>query len=112
MTMQTGLLTLLAAGCIWPALGQDQAKPPNEKQSAKEMFLNPRQMPYGAQDEAPPAAKVKPSVKPKPKPKPAESAANDATDKAPSAQPVAPAATQPAAGERVPIVRASYSNVP
>lgn len=106
MTIRTGLPVLVAAACIWPVQGQDQTKTPNQKPSAKEMFLNPRQMAYGAQDEAPPSAAtkpkpgVKPGLKPKPKPKPAEVAA---TDRAPSAQ-----AEQGA----VSVIPASYSAVP
>jgi len=107
MTMHNGFLIFTAAACIWPALCQDQTKAPGAKPSAKEMFLNPRQMPYGAQDETPAPAKpkVKPTTKPRvkaTKPKPAEAAATD------SGQSAAPQTVE----HPVPIVRASYSNTP
>jgi hypothetical protein len=76
---------LMAAACNWPAYGQDQPKEVNEKPSAKEMFLHPRQMPYGVQD-TPAPAEPKSAVKPKPKPKPAKAAA---TDQSQSGQPAA-----------------------
>jgi hypothetical protein len=132
--MHTGFLTLAAAAFVWPACGQDQTKVLNERPSAKEMFLNPRQMAYGAQDEAPPTAKpkLKPSAKPavKPsKPKPADVATTEGltsarpadvatTESAPPAQPAeaAPAESappaQPAEQRPVRIIRASYSGVP
>jgi len=88
----------LATACICPAPAQDQTTEATEKPSAKEMFLHPRQMAYGVQDETPAPAKPRSSVKPKPKPKPAEPAA---TDQAQSGQ---PAAERPAN-----IIPASYT---
>jgi len=79
MALRTGFLMLASAACIWPVHGQDQttgsADKPGAASSAREMFLNPRQMPYSVQDETPAPAKSQSSVKPKPKPKPADAAA-------------------------------------
>jgi hypothetical protein len=94
MTMRTGFLLILAAACLSPAQGQNQPKDVIPTPSAKELFLHPRQMPYGVQDETPAPVKPKSSVKPKPTPKPA-------TDQAQSGQPAA----QPSGD----IVRASYT---
>jgi hypothetical protein len=112
----------VAAAFAWPAYGQDRPKTPNDKPSAKEMFLNPRQMAYGAQDEAPPAAKpkVKPVVKPAVKPIKPEPAEVAATDKGESAPPAPPSATdqvqvhsaQQPEPQQAQIIRANYSNVP
>src|SRR5580658_6070961 len=96
MTMRTGLLVFVATACIWPAQGKDQPTGAG-KPSAKEIFLHPRQMPYGVQDEAPNPATSTPTSKPKPKPKPV------ATDQAQSGQ--------PAANGALPIVQASYSTL-
>jgi len=101
MTIRIPFLMIVATVCLWPAPAQqppaDTAKP-----SAKDLFLNPRQMPYGAQDDttAPARPKRKANVKPKPRPKPAETAATE------SARPV------PAGDATVQIVPASYSGVP
>jgi len=74
MALRTGFLIFMAAACIGPAQGQDQPQAATEKPSAKDLFLHPRQMPYGVQDETPAPAKPKSSVKPKPQPKPTETA--------------------------------------
>ncbi|MGO4880112.1 MAG: DUF4384 domain-containing protein [Bryobacteraceae bacterium] len=120
MTMRTGLVMLAAAALAWPATAQDQTKASNEKPSAKEMFLNPRQMAYGGQDEAPPAPKpkVKPRVKPAAipsNPKPAEVVATDKDVPVPPAGAPAADPGQSAQHTEQPsaqIIRASYSNVP
>ena len=151
MIRYTGFLMCVAVACMWPALAQDANKAPEPKPSAKEMFLNPRQMAYGAQDEeAPPAKpKIKATSKTslqaqKPKVKPSQKADAVAEEPTPAAaktslpvaaaplvstvQPVAtvqpvttvqpvntaqPMASEPSTGERsLPIVRASYSNLP
>jgi len=102
----------MAAACIWVAQGQDQPKQDQPKEitgkpSAKEMFLNPRQIPYVDSDEAPVPATPKPTaetnVKPK-KPKPAKA---PATGQAQSGQ---PAAERPV--PIIPVIQASYSGVP
>lgn len=117
MTLHTGILMIVAVGCIWPSQAQDQPKPPDPKPSAKEMFLNPRQMVYGAQDGAPAAKpKVKPSVKPNVKPsqpKPADMTATKAVESAP--QPAVAAADKarsvpPSDEGPVQIIQTSYSN--
>jgi len=94
MAWRAGFLLFMATACIGAARGQDQPKQATGKPSAKEIFLNPRQMPYSVQDEAP--VSPKPKSKPKPKPKPA-------TDQAQSAP--------PAANGAAPIVQASYSEL-
>jgi hypothetical protein len=94
MTVRTGFLMFMAAACVWQAQGQDQPKEVTAKPSAKDMFLHPRQMAYGAQDETPAPPKPKPAVKPKPKPTPT-------TDQAQSGQ----SAAQPPAS----IIQASYT---
>lgn len=133
MTRYTGFLMCVAVACMWPALAQDENKAPEPKASAKEMFLNTRQMAYGAQDEeAPPAKpKIKAASKTslqaqKPKVKPSQKTGAVAEEPTPAAaitsrpvptvQPVAaaqPLASEPPTGERsMPIIRASYSNLP
>src|ERR1700691_3813133 len=94
MTMRTGFLIFMATACISQAHGQDQPKEVAAKPSAKDMFLHPRQMAYGAQDEIPAPPTPKPAVKPKPKPKPT-------TDQAQSGQ----SAAQPSAS----IIQAGYT---
>ena len=96
MAIRTGFLIFMAAACISPAQGQDQPKQDQPAQvtpkpSAKDMFLHPRQMAYGAQDETPVPPKPKPSVKPKPKP------------------PTGQAQSGQAAAQQPNIIRASYT---
>jgi len=139
MIRYTGFLMCVAVACMWPALAQDENKAPEPKPSAKEMFLNTRQMAYGAQDEEAPAAKpkIKATSKTslqaqKPKVKPSQKADAVAEEPTPAAaktslpvaaaplvstvQPVAtaqPMASEPPTGERsMPIVRVNYSNLP
>jgi hypothetical protein len=90
-----GFLIFMAAACVCISRGQNQpqqaqAKDVTSKPSAKEMFLNPRQMAYGAQEEAPSPAKSKPApgaARPKPKPAPAD-ASDQPQSRKPSAIPV------------------------
>lgn len=117
MTRHIGFLIFFAAVCIRPTQGQDQTEAVHERTSAKEMFLNPRQMPYGVQDEAPPVAKTTPKsrAKAKPKPKAAEAVP---TEKNQPARPANAAVSenveseQPAGERPAQIIRASYSGVP
>ena len=95
MTIRTGFLMFLAAAFTLPVQGQDQPIQDQPKQvtpqpRAKELFLHPRQMAYGAQDETPTPAKPRPKPKPKP-----------TTDQAKSEQ----AAAQP----KVNIIQAGYT---
>jgi len=100
MAIRIPFLILAAIACVWPAAAQqppaDTAKP-----GAKDLFLNPRQMAYGTQDETPAPAKPKPkaSVKPRSRPKPAETAAAESTH---------PGSAADASAQIVP---ASYSGV-
>ncbi len=119
MHMRAELLMAVALGCAWQAWGQDNTTTPAEKPSAKEMFLNPRQMAYGAQDEAPAAKpKVKQNVnrnvRPA-KPKPAEVVTGDKNETAQPAVVAVPgkvSSVQQSDDPPAQIIRAAYSNVP
>jgi len=96
MRMRTGILIFMAAACIWPARGQDQPKPADEKPnakepSAKEMFLTRQFIPRDPEEPekpSPPAKTTKPTSKPP-----------------------AVAGRQSQTG-RPPLVRAAYTGVP
>ncbi|HUO31254.1 MAG TPA: DUF4384 domain-containing protein [Bryobacteraceae bacterium] len=101
MILRIAFMIFVATACVWPAAAQQPAAD-TAKPSAKDLFLNPRQMAYGAQDETAAPAKPKPkaSVKPHARPKPAETAATESTH------------PTSAADASVQIVPASYSGVP
>lgn len=102
MHFRTGILTLVAVACVGTVRGQNQTTAQGTKPSAKELFLNPRQMPYFAQDEATPSAKPKAHRRHKSSPKP-PATENASQDQSQPGQ----AVTAPA----VPIIPASYSRV-
>ncbi len=106
MTMRAALFLFAATACILPAQELDQNKSVAGKPSAKELFLNPRQMAYGVQDQTPVPAKTQSKSATKAtQPKPRVKATNAAVTGQSSS---APARTANA----VPIVPATYSNIP
>jgi len=90
--MRTGILMFMAAACIWPARGQDQPKPVDEKPSAKEpsakaMFLTRQFIPDDPDEPKKTTKTTKPTSK---------GVARDPTQ----------------TRQRAPIVQAAYTAVP